>query len=242
MTVLSELLESNNPQVRTYINGTLYSIFQRPAIREQGRAMGLGEFLDLVRSQSDGTVFAKQVDYVIAQLNVEDAAEDANADAMSDDEGDESVQDDEDDSSALDDVGEDSRLDAAAYSVAMPEDVERGEPLLCRSYLADEGAATEQNARVRASIMEDAGAASGSADGPPRNDVELYQRPVTPRARPSTAEEVEARERERAKEEAARLAARNPDGETTGGKLEEEYVSGFLTQDLVPRTPNHPPR
>ena len=246
LSVLSELLESSNPQVRTYINGTLYSIFQRAAIREQGRAMGLPEFLDLVRSQSEGTVFAKQVDYVIAQLNVEDTEEDPEADAESDDEavGD-GMGDEEEDASALDDVGEDSRSEAG-YGVTMPEDVERGEPLLCRSYLADGDSANEQNARLRASLMASDASSQGGPPGPaPEEDEEaasFHTRPVTPRQRPTTAEAHAALERERAKMEAAKLASRNPDGGVQVEEAEQEFMQGFGTHDKVPRTPQHGPR
>ena len=34
LKVLNELVEHENPQVRTYVNGTLYSIFTRKKLRE----------------------------------------------------------------------------------------------------------------------------------------------------------------------------------------------------------------
>ena len=34
LQVLNELVEHENPQVRTYVNGTLYSIFTRKKLRE----------------------------------------------------------------------------------------------------------------------------------------------------------------------------------------------------------------
>ena len=37
LSVLNELLEHENMQVRTFVNGTLYSLFSRPAIREQAK-------------------------------------------------------------------------------------------------------------------------------------------------------------------------------------------------------------
>ena len=39
--MLSDLMESVNPSVRTYCNGTLYSILQRPKVREAARVAQL---------------------------------------------------------------------------------------------------------------------------------------------------------------------------------------------------------
>ncbi len=38
LAVLNALLEMDNPQVRTYVNGTLYSVLTRPVLKEQVRA------------------------------------------------------------------------------------------------------------------------------------------------------------------------------------------------------------
>jgi hypothetical protein len=46
LNVLNELLEHENLQVRTYINGTLYSIFTRAKLKEQARALGMEEVLN----------------------------------------------------------------------------------------------------------------------------------------------------------------------------------------------------
>jgi hypothetical protein len=43
--VLNELLENENMQVRTYVNGTLYSIFKRASLREAAKALGMEEIL-----------------------------------------------------------------------------------------------------------------------------------------------------------------------------------------------------
>jgi len=39
--VLNELLEHENMQVRTFVNGTLYSLFSRATIREQARVYSI---------------------------------------------------------------------------------------------------------------------------------------------------------------------------------------------------------
>ena len=38
--MLNDLLESENVQVRSYVNGTLYSVLTRPALKD--RAMSIG--------------------------------------------------------------------------------------------------------------------------------------------------------------------------------------------------------
>ena len=43
------LVESRNEQIRTYVNGTLYSVFARPAICEAARARGMEELLMAVQ-------------------------------------------------------------------------------------------------------------------------------------------------------------------------------------------------
>ena len=39
LKVLNELVEHENPQVRTYVNGTLYSIFTRKKLREAFKSL-----------------------------------------------------------------------------------------------------------------------------------------------------------------------------------------------------------
>ena len=45
LQVLNELVEHDNLQVRTYVNGTLYSIFTRRKLREQAKELGMPEAL-----------------------------------------------------------------------------------------------------------------------------------------------------------------------------------------------------
>lgn len=41
LQVLNELLEYENDQIRTYVNGTLYSIFRRKSLRDQANSLGM---------------------------------------------------------------------------------------------------------------------------------------------------------------------------------------------------------
>jgi hypothetical protein len=45
LKVLNDLVEHDNLQVRTYVNGTLYSIFTRKKLREEAKQLGMPEVL-----------------------------------------------------------------------------------------------------------------------------------------------------------------------------------------------------
>jgi hypothetical protein len=45
LKVLDDLVEHENLQVRTYVNGTLYSIFTRKKLREEAKELGMPEVL-----------------------------------------------------------------------------------------------------------------------------------------------------------------------------------------------------
>lgn len=50
--VLNRLLEYDNGQVRTYVNGTLYSVLTRPSLRERALEMGLPDILEVSSSHA----------------------------------------------------------------------------------------------------------------------------------------------------------------------------------------------
>ena len=52
LTVMNDLLESDNHQVRTYVNGTLYSILTRPSLKDQALEMGMDEMMGKFGSAS----------------------------------------------------------------------------------------------------------------------------------------------------------------------------------------------
>lgn len=53
LSVLNDLVEHDNLQVRTYVNGTLYSIFTRRKLREEAKELGMPEVLQYLMNQSD---------------------------------------------------------------------------------------------------------------------------------------------------------------------------------------------
>ena len=84
LKVLNEHIEHENLQVRTYINGTLYSLLTRPALKEQARALGMPDLLKHLLENSEEQL-TKQVKYIIDQLEsdqVEECVSDDNEDAL----------------------------------------------------------------------------------------------------------------------------------------------------------------
>ena len=64
LSVLSQLTESDSLQVRTYVNGTLYSIFTRKKLREEAKELGMPEVLQYLMEQSDEQ-FRRQIQYIL---------------------------------------------------------------------------------------------------------------------------------------------------------------------------------
>ena len=60
LQVLNSLVEHENLQVRTYVNGTLYSIFTRKKLREEARELGMPDVLKYLMDQSDDQ-FKRQI-------------------------------------------------------------------------------------------------------------------------------------------------------------------------------------
>jgi LisH domain-containing protein ARMC9 len=50
LSVLNDLVEHEDLQVRTYVNGTLYSIFTRKKLREEAKEIGMPEVLQYLMS------------------------------------------------------------------------------------------------------------------------------------------------------------------------------------------------
>ena len=54
-------------QVRTYVNGTLYSVLVRAALKERAHEIGLPDSLRALIEHSDETL-ARQINYILEQL------------------------------------------------------------------------------------------------------------------------------------------------------------------------------
>ena len=67
LDVLNSLLENENPRVRTFVNGSLYSVLSVAEIREKARAQGLEDFLThLIENTDDG--FRDQFQFILDKL------------------------------------------------------------------------------------------------------------------------------------------------------------------------------
>lgn len=53
LVVLNELIESENLQVRTHVNGTLYSILTRISLKHQANQLGMADMLQYVMDNSE---------------------------------------------------------------------------------------------------------------------------------------------------------------------------------------------
>lgn len=77
-------IEHESLQVRTYINGTLYSLLTMPALKEQARAYGLSDMIAHLLATTDEQI-ARQLRYILDQLSndqVEECESDDNEDAL----------------------------------------------------------------------------------------------------------------------------------------------------------------
>ncbi|CAE8585843.1 unnamed protein product [Polarella glacialis] len=94
LTVALNLMEHWNPQIRTHINGTLYSLLSVPSFRARARHAGLEGVLRSINSQATSLgdeISRRQIEYLLEQLNPQEPSASAAED------GTESGEDDEDD-------------------------------------------------------------------------------------------------------------------------------------------------
>jgi len=203
LTILSDLLENDNHQasqmpnpppclvacssipptpamqVRTYVNGTLYSILTRPALREKAQEIGLKDLLEELEPRCEEQ-FARQIRYIIQQLS-SDAMDGT---ASDDEEGD----DDEDDDS------EDELEEEEEETVEAGTGMLAGEELLCGQFLANEAQARAELDATRPAYQQDPGVTQPvHQQAPaklPRAEPEglraTMPRPTTPSSRPGS--------------------------------------------------------
>jgi ketosteroid isomerase-like protein len=102
--VLHGLIEHENTQVRTYVNGTLYSILTRQKLKERAYSIGLDQALKELMRTTD-MHFKRQIQYILDQL------ENEQDDALSDDNEDDAEDRDYEQSEIDDLIGEDEDMD-----------------------------------------------------------------------------------------------------------------------------------
>merc|ERR1719240_1335067 len=75
LTVALNLMEHWNPQIRTHINGMLYSLLSVPNFRARARHAGLEGVLRYIHSHASSLsddISKKQIEYLLEQLNPQD--------------------------------------------------------------------------------------------------------------------------------------------------------------------------
>ena len=109
LPLLSSLVNHENPNLRTYINGTLYSIFTRVSLKQKALKMGFDKILKQLHDSSE-EAFRKQIFFILEQLKCE--YEDS---CYSDDEQDEEQDNPDDESDQISDEEDvDELLDHSA--------------------------------------------------------------------------------------------------------------------------------
>jgi len=196
LTVLSQLMESDSMQVRTYVNGTLYSILVRAPLKDRANEIGLPDSLQELIKHSDET-FARQINYILEQIDKEPTDEEEDAAAEAEDEG--GDDEEEEDAEAEEEDAEEEEVDvfAEANVPLDPYAGASGEPLLAMEFLQQDVYEAQEDASQLKATMRDqeerrAAAAASQASQPQRpGDVtarrrhhpdEPLQRPTTPHA------------------------------------------------------------
>jgi hypothetical protein len=131
ISVLNALIESENPQIRTYVNGALYALLQHPVLKEQAHALGFEELLSCLVTVSEPNV-ARQFRYILQQLQAPALPEEEDNDDFEEDTADESMLDLDNDDMAEEDDEHEETLDETGPT---------REELLCQKYLAPTAAA-----------------------------------------------------------------------------------------------------
>ncbi|GIL89185.1 hypothetical protein Vretifemale_16989 [Volvox reticuliferus] len=239
LSLCESLLDCSNDQVHTYINGTLYSIFSRAAIREAALARGTPELLERV-AQSGRPPFAAQCQYILRQLYMPDLS-DPELDASADDaapDGDADAEGEEGTDDAYTDV------DITPESLTKAQGEPCGEELLCGGgYLASSQAAREHLGAVRCSVAAAAAAMAAAGLSSVRGSVLLGTLPqgargsehgseVESAARPSSRQKQQ-RQKQRSEMEGGMASA----AVTLSGSISQALLNASLVGDATAMEP-----
>ncbi|GMI60032.1 hypothetical protein ScalyP_jg458 [Parmales sp. scaly parma] len=169
LSTLTSLLESENVQVRNYVNGTVYSLLSRSNMRDRAIGIRLDETLQTLTKVSSDQ-FKRQLQFILDQL-ISSSGEVESDDDDEDDEGDEH----EEAALNLEESAEDGGLEDYTRNENMPS----GEALLCANYLIRD----VNSARMETALDEEkaAGGRKNSGFEPRSFDQDnVIRRAVTP--------------------------------------------------------------
>ena len=183
LSLLMDMLDHENLQVRTYINGALYSALARAVIREKAKEVGLPSLLIALIRRCEDEDIERQLGFIQQQLNA-DVEDDEYSDTEED--WDEEEEGEEDETDDLD--GENDTDDEFEEETLQPVGVQ-GEQLLCQRYLAGQARAQEDSLKVsqsleglqnrpasRALVVTGESSVSQSVSGPVKRDARDFLR------------------------------------------------------------------
>ena len=150
LKVLNEHLEDENNQVRTYVNGTLYSVLESKKLRQEAKDCELDKALEYLLKNSEQN-FMRQIEYVLSRLNREDEEEETKSQSSNDEEEEEEFDfdDEESDGEELDQYD-----DLDMYTGADADGLPRGEDWLMQNFLASNELAEGQNDLINQKLDE----------------------------------------------------------------------------------------
>jgi len=96
LKVLNELLEHENMQVRSFVNGTLYSLLSKTVFKEHAKSLGMNEVLSYLMENSDER-YRKQIQYILEQLDADKTTDDDTQSDTNDEDNDYDDMEDDDD-------------------------------------------------------------------------------------------------------------------------------------------------
>jgi hypothetical protein len=150
LKVLNDLVEHDNLQVRTYVNGTLYSIFTRKKLREEAKELGMPEVLQYLMQQSDEQ-FKRQIQYILDQLNNQGDQQQEQPSQPEEDFDDEEDDDDDDEEDDEEDIVEEE--EGEFNDIIDEQGIMVGEDLLVSEFVGSQDEGVQQIRTVQ--IMMD---------------------------------------------------------------------------------------
>ncbi|XP_067659253.1 lisH domain-containing protein ARMC9-like [Haliotis asinina] len=247
LKVLSDLLGHDNTEILPYVNGALYSILAIPSIREAAKAMDMEEILRcfIKDGQQD---MNRQIEFIIKQLNSNEAGDEYE----SDDE--EEEDDDEEDQDALEaDLDKDEMIRPQPGELA-------GESMLCRDYQGEADGSNRKRHTDRVSMHEpltrpatpsqrraaestaprmgggDRPPSRGSTSRPNTGSKDLTVRPPTRSGSRPSSQESGRRTSSQASDRHLRPSTKAMEKLGPGANV-NEYASAFGSRPRIPRTP-----
>ncbi|KAK6177323.1 hypothetical protein SNE40_015447 [Patella caerulea] len=254
LKVLSDLLGHENTEIRPYVNGALYSILAISSIREEAKRMDMEAILKCF-IKDDQPDMNRQIEFIIKQLNSNEAAEEEDGDEDGEDEDGEEDQDTleadlDKDETLTPQPGElsgETLLNAVYLTNAdknkkkileqnqlLQRPVTPGQRKITESRLGNVRSSSQADGRISSQSMVGGGTQAGQGDA-------LLARPPTRSGSRTNEKESNAKDTETANKEALERSMRPSTKamEKLGPKANvKEYASAFGAKPLIPRTPD----